>query len=197
MHYIYQDRIDGGYYLTDKLFVLGRNTNLRNEIVNVIEEPIAALCRNTGMSVSVSIRKDVHNITVLRKDPQSGLALVANVGNSLSLNCTACGKVLTAFSRDYRDLVDRIHYVQLTKKTITDRDEFLALMEEVRSQKLAYDMEEVTEGLVCVAVPVLAKDGIAICAISISGYKDRMMRELYTLSVKLQDTAAVCEKLMQ
>ena len=120
-----------------------------------------------------------------------------NVGNSLSLNCTACGKVLTAFSGKYRELADRIQYVQLTSKTVTDRDEFLDLMEEVRSQKLAFDVEEVTEGLVCVAAPVLAKDGIAICAISVSGYKYRMLRELYTMISKLRDTAALCEKLMR
>ena len=66
MHYIYQDRIDGGYYLTNKLYVLGRNTSLQNQIVNVIEEPIAALCRNSGFSITVSIREDTRNLTVLR-----------------------------------------------------------------------------------------------------------------------------------
>ena len=58
-------------------------------------------------------------------------------------------------------------------------------------------MEEVTEGLECVATPVLAKDGIAICSISINGYKERMIRSLDSIIMRLQDCARECEKLLQ
>ncbi len=199
MHYIFQDRIDGGYYLTDKLYVLGRNTQLKNQLINVIDEPVETLCRRSGFSVSVSIRSGTHSVTVLRKDPQSGLSLslVQTVGNTLSLNATAAGKVLTAFSGEDQRLVNRMEYVKLTGRSVTNPAEFGALMQEVRSQNLAYDMEEVTEGLVCVAAPVLAADGIAICAISISGYKERMIRALYNSITKLQDCVHECEGLLQ
>ena len=111
----------------------------------------------------------------------------------MSLNLTAAGKVLTAFSGESDKLVDEIDYVRLTHKSIVDKDEYRTLLEEVKESRLAYDMEEVTEGLVCVATPVLSSDGTAICAISVSGYKERMVRSLYSVIPRLQDTASECE----
>lgn len=199
MHYIFQDKIDGGYYLTDKLYVLGRNTNLKNQLVNVLDEPMDALCRRCGFSVTAAIRKGTHSVTVLRKDPQTGLtlSLVQTVGDTMSLNTTASGKVLTAFSGETDRIVDRMEYVKLTKRSITDRNEFSELMHEVQAEHLAYDMEEVTEGLICVAAPVLAKDGIAVCAISVNGYKERMLSGLYNTITRLQDCVRECEELLQ
>lgn len=195
--YIYQDKIDGGYYLADKLYALGRSTNLRNQLVNVLDDPITRLCRRSGFSVTVTVRDGVRSITALNKDPRRGLTLVPDVEGSMSLNVTAAGKVLVAFSEDPDKLVDEIEYVKLTRKTVANRKEFRGLIDEVRREKLAFDMEEITEGLVCVAAPVLATDGHAICAISVSGYKERMIRELYSTISRLQDTVSECEKLMR
>ena len=115
----------------------------------------------------------------------------------MSLILTAAGKVLTAFSGESDKLVEDIDYVRLTDKSIIDKEEYKMLLEEVKEEKLAYDMEEVTEGLVCVAAPVLSSDGTAICAISVSGYKERMLRSLYSVIPRLQDTASECESLFR
>ena len=119
MHYIFQDRIDGGYYLTDKLYVLGRNTQLKNQLINVIDEPVETLCRRSGFSVTVSIRTGTRSVTVLRKDPQTGLTmtLAQTVGDTMSLNTTASGKVLTAFSGEEKQLLNRMEYVKLTHRS--------------------------------------------------------------------------------
>jgi DNA-binding IclR family transcriptional regulator len=196
-NYIFQDRINGGWYLADKFFALGRRTQLNRQIVNVLDEPIARLCRRSGFSVTVSVRNGTRSLTALRKDPQRGLTLIPGVGDSMSLNVTASGKVLVAFSEDRDRLVQEIGYVRLTRKSITDRDEFRELLGEIRTEKLAFDVEEITEGLVCVAAPVLSAAGTAICAISVSGYKERMLRELYNLIPRLRDTVAECEKLLR
>lgn len=197
MHYIYQDKIDGGYYLTDRVFALSRNTNVQNQIVNMLDEPIARLCRRLGFSVTVSVRSGNKTYEAIRKNPAKGVALIANSEEQMSLNLTAAGKVLTAFSPDPDKLIEEIDFVRLTSKSITNRSEFKSIIEEVRMQKLAYNMEEITEGLVCVAAPVLAADGIAICAISVSGYKERMVRNLYSTIARIQDTATECEKLLR
>lgn len=197
MNYIFHDRIDGGYYLADKVYVLGRRTHIKRQLINVIEDPVSQLSRRTGLSVTVSIRSGNRSVTVFRIDSQSGLSLVANVGDNLSLNCTATGKVLAAFSEDYDEIADKIEYVRLTNSTITDRERFAKLLREVRDQKIAYDNEEITEGLVCVAVPILDKDGYAICGISLSGYKDAILRNLDAFTTVLRETARRCERLLQ
>ena len=106
--YVYRDKLDGGYYLADKVYLLGRSTNLKQQLVNVIDEPIARLCMRTGLSVTVSIRDRVNSVTAMRKDPKRGLFLTSNVADSISLNCSASGKVLTAFSTDPDKLIESI-----------------------------------------------------------------------------------------
>lgn len=194
--YIYRDRIDSGYYLADKIYILGRNTDLSNQIVNVIGKPISELCRRCGFSVAVSILNGTRSSTILRKDPQTGLFLTPTAGDNISLNCSASGKVLVAFSDNSDELVDKIDYIRMTPKTVADREEFRELIVGVRTEKVAFDMEEITEGLVCVSVPVLDKTGRAICSISVSGYKERMVRDLYRTISQLRDAAGKCEDLM-
>ena len=197
MKYIYKDKIDGGYYLTDRVFTLSRNTNIQKQIVNMLDEPVARLCRKCGLAVTVSVREGLKSYIAIRKNPYTGVAVVVSSEEMMSLNLTAAGKVLTAFSGESDKLAEEIDSVRLTHKSIVDKDEYKTLLEEVKESRLAYDMEEVTEGLVCVAAPVLSTDGTAICAISVSGYKERMVRSLYSVIPRLQDTASECENLFR
>lgn len=195
-NYIFQDKLNGGYYLTDKLFVLGRNTSLQNQLVNVIDESIGDLSKTVGFTVTVSVREGNQSVIIIKKSPQNAIALSFNGRETISLNATATGKILTAFSHDPDELMDQIEFVRLTPKTITDRDQFIEAITEAKGTGLAYDVEEVTEGLVCVAAPVLDVRGEAICAISVSGYKERIFRQLYQITPKLQETARTCGQLL-
>ena len=145
MHYVFQDKIDGGYYLTSKMYVLGRNTQLKNQLINILDEPVGTLCRRIGFSVTVAIRKGTQSVTIMRKDPQTGLtlSLIQTVGDTISLNTTAMGKVLTAFSGETENLLNRMDYVKLTKRSVTDRDEFAELLQEVRAQRLVYQYQRI------------------------------------------------------
>ncbi len=195
--YVYRDKLDGGYYISEKVFLLGRRTDISRQLVNVIDDAIGDLCKKCGFSVAVSVRDDVDSITAIRKDPAMGLLLVANTGDRISLHCSASGKILTAFSQDPDRVIDRMVFSEYTEKTITDREEFRHQIKYVKTEGVAYDMEEIIPGLVCVAVPVLGSDGFAICSISASGYKERVIRELYGLLEDLKAAAATCERLLR
>ena len=140
MKYIYKDKIDGGYYLTDRVFTLSRNTNIQKQIVNMLDEPVARLCRKCGLAVTVSVRQGLKSYIAIRKNPYQGIAVVVSSEEMMSLNLTAAGKVLTAFSGESDKLIDEIDYVRLTDKSIVDKEEYKMLLEEVKEEKLAYDM---------------------------------------------------------
>lgn len=196
-HYIYQDKLNGGYYLTDKLYILGTKTQLQNQLINVIDGPIERLCLRTGFTVTVSVRTGSESTIVIKKEPENALALMHHGGETMDLNCTATGKVLVAFSRDPEKITEMMSFRRLTPNTVTDRTEFLGLLDEVRERLLAYDMEEVTEGLVCIAAPVLDIEGYAVCAVSVSGYKDSMIKRLDGNSEFLREAARECEALLR
>jgi DNA-binding IclR family transcriptional regulator len=91
------------------------------------------------------------------------------------LHCTALGKSILAFEPQHRidEIVDYHGLEQRTPNTITEYDELMAELEQVRAQKFAVDDEELTRGMRCVAAPVMGDD-TAIGAIGVSGPVSRL-----------------------
>lgn len=76
-----------------------------------------------------------------------------------------------AFSEDYNEeTIRNISLVQHTKKSITDPAEYIKEMHRIQELGYAIDNEENEEGLYCIACPVLNRKGIAVMALSVSGF---------------------------
>ncbi len=61
-----------------------------------------------------------------------------------------------------------------TARTLGTRAELEKEMKRVRAEKLSVDNEEFITGLVCVAVPVIGRDGRAIAAVAVQAPVARM-----------------------
>jgi DNA-binding IclR family transcriptional regulator len=91
-------------------------------------------------------------------------------GGRMPVHCTALGKVLLAFAeeRGRAALEQLAPLAARTPRTITDIDELMRELHEVRRTGLAYDREEASVGLRCVAAPALTRRGTAQAALSVS-----------------------------
>jgi DNA-binding IclR family transcriptional regulator len=91
-------------------------------------------------------------------------------GRRLPAHCTALGKALLAFSEDVGSawLKANAPLARRTSSTLTDPELLLRELQDVRRIGLAYDRQEASPGLVCVAAPILASDGTALAALSVS-----------------------------
>jgi IclR family acetate operon transcriptional repressor len=90
--------------------------------------------------------------------------------------CSGLGKILLgALSPAAFDefLLDG-DFVPLTSRTITDRMQLRAAVQEAQLQGYAIDDEESAYGMRCVAVPVKDADGAVIAAISVSDRANRL-----------------------
>ena len=87
--------------------------------------------------------------------------------------------------------------MRLTHKSIVDKDEYKTLLEEVKESRLAYDMEEVTEGLVCVAAPVLSTEWNSNLCNQCQRVQRADGQKPYSVIPRLQDTASECENLFR
>jgi DNA-binding IclR family transcriptional regulator len=116
------------------------------------------------------------------------MSLVPNVGDLKSLHCSAAGKILFAYTEAKEALLDQIVFTPVTEHTITDRDHFLEAVERVSRENVAYDDEELSPGLFCVAMPVISKSGDFLCSISLSGYKPKMLEHMAEVKTELRRT---------
>ncbi|MER7004297.1 IclR family transcriptional regulator [Dactylosporangium sp. NPDC000555] len=114
-------------------------------------------------------RLDGADITyVAKRESVHPLRLYSAIGRRLPAHATALGKALLAARPD--DEVDALlpdPLPALTPHTITDRAALLAELAAIRERGYAVDLEENTEGIVCVARTVPTRDP-AVDAISLS-----------------------------
>lgn len=107
------------------------------------------------------------------------LRMHSKVGKRAPMHCTSVGKAILAHlpSSIVSDILERKGMPVHTDKTITDKDEFMKELGQVRQKGYALDLEENEYGITCVAAPIFDHLGKVIAAVSISGPTMRMTDE--------------------
>jgi DNA-binding IclR family transcriptional regulator len=122
---------------------------------------------------------------LLAVDSPQPIRMVASVGNRLPAHSTAIGKAL--LSRQRPDQVRRLYphgLRAMTANTITNLDVLIQQLDQVRREGLAYETEESTPHICCVAVPLIV--GIhAVAAVSVATPVFRFTPEKKQLIVRL------------
>ncbi|MBS7525953.1 IclR family transcriptional regulator [Fusibacter paucivorans] len=186
--YVIRTKEDYQYALANKVFFLGERTDLYRNILAVCGDEVEALSVRSGFSVTISVRERNMSVTIFKRESNSTMSLVPNVGDHKSLHCSASGKVLFAYTENKESLLEQILFNAVTEHTIVDKDRFLEAVERVKHEHVAYDDEELSPGLFCVAMPVVSKNGDFLCSISLSGYKPKMLEKMTEVKAELRQS---------
>ena len=92
----------------------------------------------------------------------------SRIGGRVPAHATAVGKALLAHDPDACEHALNGNLQRLTPATIVDPIDLAAELDRVRRTGVAYDREEVQQGLHCVAIPLLSTSGRPIAALSVS-----------------------------
>jgi len=162
----------------------GRGVSARH-IAALAERPMAALAEATGETINVAVAGADGVDHLAQIDSRHYLGTSHWVGRRVPYHCTANGKVLLAFSAagaDAGELDAR------TSRTIVERAQLAAELQNVRREGFATAVDELELGLSAVAAPVLDDSGRAIAALSVSGptlrLSPRRVAELRPLVIK-------------
>jgi len=106
----------------------------------------------------------------------SPLAVNAKVGNAEPIYCSSVGKCLLAFcEEDKREsILARIDFKPYTNKTITDPEKLRKELDEIVSRGYATDDGEMSEDIMCMAVPIYNHLGTVLYSVGISGPVNRI-----------------------
>jgi DNA-binding IclR family transcriptional regulator len=137
------------------------------------------LSRRTGLTTQMAVLDHSDIVYIERQDASRRLSephVITDIGSRLPAYCTSLGKAMLAFLPD--DEVDRLYSAgQLaprTKNTITSVARLKSELAAIRRRGYAVDLEETTEGVVCIGSPILGADGRAEAAISVAGLRAGM-----------------------
>ncbi len=179
--YVYQDADSLKYGLSYKLCMLGKSVSENSSLVQMSKPHAVEIANEFKETVNVSVREHLDRtnysaITIFQAcGGKRRLSVSETLGSPYDCYYSGGGKALLAFSDDYDENVMRtIHLVKHTETSIVDPEDFIQEIRKIRECGYAVDNEENENGLFCVGCPVLDSRGIAVMAISVSGYKGQL-----------------------
>ena len=113
----------------------------------------------------------------------------SRIGGGLPAYCTGVGKAMLAFDAEATERVTAEPMVAWTATTLTTPEALLMELARIRRHRRALDHAELTEGLYCVAAPVLDPSGRAVAALSASAADVGGLRRLEPLVTRVAAAA--------
>lgn len=174
--FVAQESASQRYSLGLALVALGQKALRRLDLRDAARPALDGLAARTGECAHLAILTAGRAFYLDQATPERGVSVDAPVGTLAPLYCTALGKVLLAFQppESATALVAKLDFEPFTRRTITDATTLATHLAQVRRQGVAYDDEEFSIGVRCIAAPVFRHDGTIAGAVGISGPSPRM-----------------------
>jgi IclR family transcriptional regulator, pca regulon regulatory protein len=167
---------DGKHFrLTVRILDLGFAYLSSMPIWSLAEPEMESLVDELDESCSVAVLDGTEVVYVLRVHAHKIMRNALGVGSRLPAYCTSLGRVLLA-SLDDVDVEERLSASPLLKRTPSTLIEVPQIMErirQVRRQGWCLVDQELEEGLISVAAPLVSRSGRTVAAINISGQANR------------------------
>lgn len=160
---------DGGRYrLGRALFELGMRASVERGLLEIATPFLEDLYERTHETVHLGVREGAEVVYVAKVGGHRQARMSSRVGGRMPLHCTAIGKALLAHAPE----VDALLAGPLERRaprTITARSVLREQLAAVVEAGVAYEFEESSVGLVCVASPIVGPDGRVEAALSVAG----------------------------
>jgi DNA-binding IclR family transcriptional regulator len=164
------ERSRRGWRLGLTLFELGQLVHRQQRLRDIALAYMEDLYEATKETVQLAVLDDGEVLYVEIISGHRKVATPSRRGGRMPAHCTGIGKAMLAFSPDVGRAWLAAHdpLPARTPATITDPAVLARELQDIRRLGLAYDRQEATPGLVCVAAPLLGPDRTARAALSVS-----------------------------
>lgn len=163
------------YRLSLQFLTLGGQVRSDYPIYELGRQKIDQLANDTGMLTNLATEENGQGVYLYQSKGEYAVSLDTYVGYRIHLHYTGIGKAILAYLPRERveEIIDSWGLPRATENTITEPSALFDELETIREQGYALDQEERTEGLACIAAPVLLDDEV-LGAISISAPTRRL-----------------------
>jgi len=158
--FVKRDEETKKYTLGTALIRYGETARKSFNIVNVAESVLEELNDTIGETVHLGIYEQEHVVYVKKLNGKGQIILSSQVGHTLPLYCSAMGKAYLAeqSEEEIRQYLARTKIEKRTEHTLTDPEELIQDLREVKQRGYAIDEQENEKDIYCVAV-VIKRNG--------------------------------------
>lgn len=171
----YASRANATYELTPAVLALGYAYVGSTALARAAQPILERVSEQLHESSSMAVLDGDEIVYVARAATRRILSIGLAVGTRLPAACTSMGRMLLSQLDDdaLKRYVARVRLVSHTPRTITDRGELRAALEQVRHRGFALVDQELELGLRSVAVPVRSANGLVVAAINVGVHVGR------------------------
>jgi IclR family acetate operon transcriptional repressor len=165
----------------------------RTSLVERARPVLRQLMERTGETANLGIAREGHVLFVSQVETHASIRAFFPPGTLSPMHASGIGKALLAqMSVDGRArALEAGGLERFTTRTLVDPDAIEADMALTRQRGYAIDDEEKTEGMRCIAAPVLDLHGEVVAGISVSGPSSRVSdAEIPKLAAAVREAAA-------
>ena len=163
------------FALTPRILDLGFAYLSSMPIWNRAEPVMEALVQQVQESCSAAVLDGTDIVYVLRVPTHKIMRISLGVGSRLPAWCTSMGRLLLS-ELDEEALRERLEASGIepyTRHTLTDVDTLMAKVQQARRQRWCLVNQELEEGLISIAAPIVDRSGRMVAALNISGQANR------------------------
>jgi len=185
--YVQQDYENPRYKVGIKLLEIGNIALDRLEIRKEIRPLLEELMTLSGETVHLGILDKGEVVYIDKVESPQTIRMYSSIGKRAPVHCTGLGKALIAFlpPAEINNIIQQKGLKGYTSNTITDKEEFLKHLYEIRLKGYSMDNIEHEEGIRCVAGPIFDHRGEVVAAVSIASPVMRVTEEKVQEYIKL------------
>lgn len=171
-HFVKRDERMVQYRLGLACLTLARGFQDSNDLRTVALPELEALRDITKETVHLALLDNLEVIYIEKLPGLHAIGLMSSrVGGRSPVHCTGLGKMFLANFKPDQVLafIEKFGLPRYTETTITDPDELISHLEQIRLQGYAFDKGEHEPDVRCIAAPIYNSEGQTIAALSVSG----------------------------
>ena len=180
------------YALGLRLVRLAHAAWTQSSLAPVARPHLDSLSAKVGETVHLAQLDGGQVLYVDKRNATRPIEMYSEAGKVGPAYCTGVGKAMLAYlGRDeLRAALAQQSFHPFTEHTLADRKALCAELEAIRARAHDYDREEHEPGIICVAMPIIARSGRVLGAMSVTSSTERTtLKQLGALAPRLAAAA--------
>ena len=170
MNYLSQDPITGKYTVGMRSFITGNAYRVTNPAQIMAKEIVERVARQSNETTHYAVLEGTDVVYIYKFDSTHSIRVYSQVGKRVPAHVTAIGKAILS---GYTDEELRSFYPDpvlpaLTPSSITSLDALLVQLRQVRATSVAFENEESSPQVKCIAVSVMNTKGRPVAGLSLA-----------------------------
>lgn len=172
---------DDGYHVGLRFLDIGVTARNSYDGYKLVRDKVEEIAEMTGERAQFFVEEHGEAVYLARSVGDQAVHTDPGIGSRIPLHAASAGKAILAElpESELFEILEQMGLKSVTEYTITDRDELLIELEEIRERGYSFNREESLQGTHAVGVAICGPNGDVIGGLSVTGPSHRLKGERF------------------